>query len=198
MIRFVLALPVMLALALPVQADKLNLNQISAYLNSLGSVKGRFTQINYDGSIATGDIMIRRPGRIRFEYDPPNETLVMGGGGQVAIFDGKSNQPPEQYPLRRTPLNLILARRVDLSRANMVTAFEYDGTATIITAQDPKNPEIGTIQLKFTGPNPELRQWIITSADGTRTTVVLNDLNDNAQLAPILFSIPQEMQRRGF
>ena len=121
----------------------------------------------------------------------------MAGGGQVAIFDAKSNQPPEQYPLKRTPLNLILDRNINLGRSNMVTAFEYDGTATSIVAQDPENPEYGNIRLKFTGTPVELRQWIITSGDGTQTTVVLTDMEPGADFGVGLFNIPQEIQRRG-
>lgn len=197
LIRLIL-LPLMLAaMVQPAAADALNLNQISAYLNSIDTAEGRFTQINSDGSISTGTIYIRRPGRVRFEYDAPNDALVMAGGGQVAIFDPKSNQPPEQYPLARTPLSIILERDVNLQRANMVTAFEYDGTATMIVAQDPAHPEYGNIRLKFTGPPVELRQWIITSGDGTRTTVTLNDLNIGASLRAGLFNIPQEIRRRG-
>ncbi len=189
--------PLVLAASLqPALADALNLNQINAYLNNLQSAKGRFTQINDDGTIATGTIYIRRPGRIRFEYDPPEAALVLAGGGQVAVFDAKSNQPPEQYPLRRTPLNLILERNVNLQRANMVKAFEYDGTATMIVAQDPDNPEYGSIRLKFTGPTVELRQWVITSGDGTRTTVTLNDLDTKGNVPVGIFNIQQEIARR--
>lgn len=191
-------LPLFLAAMLqPAHADKLSLGTISNYLNSLSSAQGRFTQINHDGTIATGTIYIKRPGRVRFEYDPPDASLVMAGGGQVAIFDAKSNQPPEQYPLRRTPLNLILERNVDLSRANMVRAFEYDGTSTMVVAQDPAHPEYGNIRLKFTGPPVELRQWVITSGDGTRTTVTLNDLRKVGSLPPALFNIPIEARKRG-
>ncbi len=193
-----LFLPLLLAASVQqASADALNLNQISAYLNSITDASGRFTQINDDGSIATGTIYIRRPGRIRFEYDPPNDALVIAGGGQVAIFDNKSNQPPEQYPLRRTPLSIILERNVNLGRANMVTAFEYDGTSTMIVAQDPENPEYGNIRLKFTGPPVELRQWIITSGDGTRTTVTLNDLDTEQSPRVGLFNIPDEIRKRG-
>ena len=191
-------LPLLLAASVQqASADALNLNQISAYLNSITDATGRFTQINNDGSTATGTIYIRRPGRIRFEYDPPNDALVIAGGGQVAIFDNKSNQPPEQYPLRRTPLNIILERAVDLTRANMVTAFEYDGTYTMIVAQDPKNPEYGNIRLMFGGPPTQLQQWIITSGDGTKTTVTLDGLDTQASPRVGLFNIPQEMRQRG-
>ncbi|MDJ0627991.1 MAG: outer membrane lipoprotein carrier protein LolA [Rhodobacter sp.] len=189
--------PILMALAMPsLAAERLSLNQISSYLNGLRTVKGSFTQINDDGTIATGTIYIKRPGRVRFEYDPPEAALVMAGGGQVAIFDPKSNQPPEQYPLNRTPLNLILARNVNLGRANMVVGHEFDGTATSVVAQDPENPDYGTIRLVFTGPPVELRQWVITGGDGTETTVILGDTQQGVQMAASLFSIPVEVQKR--
>ncbi len=196
--RVALIAPLALVLALTpaFAAQKLSLNQISRYLNSLTTVKSDFTQINSDGTISTGTIFIKRPGRIRFEYNPPEKALVMAGGGQVAVFDGKSNQPPEQYPLSRTPLNLILERNVDLSRRNMVVGHKFDGTATTVTAQDPENPELGTIQLKFTGPPVQLRQWVITGQDGSKTTVILGDMKVGVAMAAVLFSIPQEMAKR--
>jgi outer membrane lipoprotein-sorting protein len=188
---------VLVALSLPAMAaEKLSLNQISRYLNDLKTVKGAFTQINDDGTISTGTIYIKRPGRIRFEYDPPAEALVMAGGGQVAIFDNKSNQPPEQYPLNKTPLNLILERNVNLAKRNMVVGHQFDGTATQVIAQDPANPEYGNIRLVFSGPPVQLRQWVITSADGSTTTVVLGDVQTNAAMASALFSIPTEMGKR--
>ena len=185
-----------LAFAGAALADPLSLGAISRYFNGLSTAQGSFTQINDDGTISTGQIYIRRPGRIRFEYNPPDEALVMAGGGQVAIFDSKSNQPPEQYPLKRTPLNLILERRVDLRRAGMVVGHTTDGTKTNVIARDPDNPEIGTIQLVFTGPPVELRQWIIEGSDGSRTTVVLSDMKFGVGIPAIKFSIPGEMQRR--
>ena len=114
----------------------------------------------------------------------------MAGGGQVAIFDGKSNTGPEQYPLRRTPLSLILDRNVNLARANMVVGHHEDGPSTIVTAQDPEHPEYGNIELVFTGSPVELRQWIINDSAGSRTTVVLGDLQKGVRLANDRFVIP--------
>jgi len=190
--------PLLLVLSLlPAAAqEKLSLNQISAYLNSLKSVRGDFTQINDDGTISTGTIYIKRPGRVRFEYNPPQQALVMAGGGQLAIFDSKSNQPPEQYPLKRTPLSIILEKNVDLARRNMVVGHDFDGTATTVTAQDPEHPDHGTIKLVFSGPPVELRQWVITGGDGSKTTVILNDMDTSARLAAVLFSIPNEIAKR--
>jgi outer membrane lipoprotein-sorting protein len=161
-----------LALALPAAAQQISLNELSRYLNGLTTAKSAFTQINDDGTISTGTIFIKRPGRVRFEYDPPERALVLASAGAVVIFDPKTNQAPETYPLSRTPLSIILAKTVNLAQADMVVAHSYDGTSTTVTAQDPKRPDLGNIQLVFTGKPTELRQWVINDDAGSRTTVI--------------------------
>ncbi|MEM8653301.1 MAG: outer membrane lipoprotein carrier protein LolA [Pseudomonadota bacterium] len=177
-------------------ADKLPLNAISRYLNDLRTVEGTFTQINDDGSADTGKIYIKRPGKMRFEYDAPNEGLVIASANAVYIVDSKSNQPPETYPLRRTPLSLILARNVNLSRANMVVGHDFDGTATVVTAQDPEHPEYGNIQMKFTGNPVELRQWVINDSGGGQTTVILAEVETGGTLSNRLFDAPRRTTDR--
>lgn len=189
--RILSSLALVLGLLLPLEAaaQKLPLGQISSYLNKLQTAKGEFTQINDDGSIATGTIYIKRPGRARFEYNPPETSLVVVGSNTVVIFDKKSNVPAETYALSRTPLSIILARNVDLGRARMVTGHSFDGTATVVTAQDPENPQYGNIQLKFTGNPVELRQWVINDGNGSTTTVILGDLQKGGNLPNRLFDV---------
>ncbi|MHA6265641.1 outer membrane lipoprotein carrier protein LolA [uncultured Aliiroseovarius sp.] len=194
--RIMIAAAAVTMTALPAFAEKLSLNAISQYLNKLDTAKAQFTQINDDGTISTGTIFLKRPGRARFEYNPPTDALVVAGGSQVAIFDGKSNAGPQQYPLKRTPLSLILAKDVNLSQAKMVVGHTYDGTATTVVAQDPENPEIGTIALKFTDSPTELRQWIITDNAGSQTTVILGELTTGGALKSSLFSITAAIKER--
>ncbi|MFV0493138.1 MAG: LolA family protein [Pseudorhodobacter sp.] len=190
------ALAVTTVLALPAQAQKIPLGELSRYLNGLSTVESDFTQINSDGTISTGKIFIRRPGRVRFEYAPPDKNLVMAGAGTVAIFDSKSNEPPEQYPLSRTPLSIILARNIDLGRARMVTAHREDGNTTRVRAQDPDNPEYGHIELVFTAKPTELRQWVIRDDSGAETTVILGEMKKGRNFPASLFNIGQEIDRR--
>ncbi len=197
-IRTALLAPLaLIVFALPAMAEKIALKDLSSYLNSITTAESDFSQINADGSISTGKIYIKRPGRVRFEYAPPDQSLVLASGGQVAIFDAKSNQPPEQYPLKRTPLNLILAENVDLGRARMVQSHAADGTSTRVLAQDPENPEYGTIELVFTDNPVALRQWVITDDLGQQTTVILGDLTSGQDLKSSLFSFETEIARRG-
>ncbi|HMS95403.1 MAG TPA: outer membrane lipoprotein carrier protein LolA [Tabrizicola sp.] len=194
--RTALLAPLALLLPLPATAEIIPLATLSDYLNGLTTVETDFTQVNSDGTISTGKIYIQRPGRVRFEYGPPDRSLVIAGAGQVGIFDAKSNQPPERYPLKQTPLNLILAETVNLGRAEMVIGHTEDGTSTRVLAQDPDYPEYGTIELVFTAEPVELRQWVITDDLGSQTTVILGELKKGGKLKPSLFDITGETEKR--
>lgn len=197
MTRFLIAPLLTLALAAPAWAEKIPLKDLAVYINDIKSATSGFTQVNDDGSITTGTIYIKRPGRARFEYNPPDNSLVIAGGSQVAIFDPKSNVPPQQFPLARTPLNLILGRNINFSQSNMIVGHSEDGEATIVTVQDPKHPEYGNIQLKFTGNPVQLRQWIITNDAGQETTVIMQELKETSSIPSRKFNIVQEIEARG-
>lgn len=185
-----------LAFSAPALADRIALGDLSAYLNKLATVQSDFTQVNADGTVSIGKIYIKRPGRVRFEYAPPDKSLVLASAETVAIFDSKSNQPPEEYPLKRTPLNLILAPKIDLGRAKMVVGHKEVENTTRVVAQDPEHPEYGTIELVFTANPIALRQWVITDDLGQQTTVILGELKPVANLAASMFNIVEEKSRR--
>jgi outer membrane lipoprotein-sorting protein len=125
---------------------------------------------------------------MRFEYDDQAGTTVVAGAGAVIIFDPKSNQPPETYPLKRTPLSVILARNVNLGKANMVTGHGFDGQNTIVRAQDPEHPEYGFIEMKFSDSPVALEEWVIHDGAGGRTRVQLSGMQTGMQLSRSLFN----------
>lgn len=194
--KFLLTFFCSLGFGAPAFADKISLDEISAYFNAMTTLQAQFTQSSSDGTVQAGILMIKRPGKMRFEYAPPQEALVLSSNNAVAIFDGRSNSPPEIYPLRRTPLSIILARNVNLNRAKMVVGHEYDGQTTIVVAQDPEHPEYGTIRLKFSDSPVRLDEWEIVDGSGGQTSVVIGTRDTGLDLNRALFDIETERRKR--
>ncbi|MCR9124823.1 MAG: outer membrane lipoprotein carrier protein LolA [Rhodobacteraceae bacterium] len=186
--KHIIAAVFCLAIAPAATAEQVPLADLSRYLTGIEDAQAPFRQFNDDGSESTGRFYLKRPGRMRFEYDPPEAALVVAGGGAVVIFDGKSNQPAETYPLKRTPLGLILEGVVDLEAADMVVGHVFDGTHTIIRAQDPENPEYGSIDLFFGHAPLTLDRWVVNDGAGGRTMVDLGPLDTSKRLGNNLFN----------
>ena len=185
-----------LILATPVAAEKISLNEISSYFNAMTTAEAQFSQVTDTGETSTGRLFIRRPGRIRFEYDPPEATLVVVGGGQVAVFDPKSRDEPLRFPLRHSPLNLVLEREVDLAQRDMVVAHFEVESQTAVTLQDLENPDYGFIQLIFNDNPVQLHQWVVQDNSGGQTHIILDSLTEGGKLSNMLFNIQHEMRKR--
>lgn len=184
----------LLATAPAAMAEKISLNNISNYLNGLSTVQSEFTQVNPDGTISAGTVYIQRPGRVRFEYKNSKQ-LMLASGGQVAVFDAKSNQGPQVYPLGQTPLSIILDQNVNLARKGMVTGHSERKNTTVVKAHDPAHPQYGSIEMVFTAPT-ELRQWVVTDDTGKKTTVILGEMKKGVSFKPSTFAIQNEINRR--
>lgn len=182
-----LSAPIILS-GLPARAAT-SLDELSAYLNTIKTLRTRFRQYVGNGGRADGTLMIARPRRMRFEYDPPNRALVVASAGRVAIFDGRSNSGPKIYPTNRTPLGLILGREVDLANSPMIYGHGQDGKYTFIDVRDPKRPELGSMRMLFTSNPIKLERWVVTEANGQRVTIVLGDFELGMRLSNRLFDI---------
>ncbi|MDO6457706.1 outer membrane lipoprotein carrier protein LolA [Celeribacter halophilus] len=198
--RFLTALAPAALIALssvaPAAAEKLSLSTLSTYLNSLGTVRADFVQTNDDGSKSSGEVTIKRPGRMRLDYGGDNDALVLVSGGQVAVFDPGSNEPPQRFPLSQTPLSVILKRNVDLNAAKMVVSHREQNGDTIVRAQDPDHPDYGYIDLIFSA-TPVLKAWVIHDQGGGSTTVQLTKMSLGGSVADRTFNIRAEANRRG-
>ncbi len=189
------ALAALLAPALPAPApaqmsgaDARDLARISNYLNGVTTLEGNFVQIGHDGELSEGLFYMRRPGRIRFEYKPPNPALIVADGVWVGIYDKRLNTL-DRIPLKSTPLDILLRKRVDLRNDGAVRSIERSPGLMRVTAIDPDAPEQGSITMVFAENPLELRQWIVVDPQGLTTTVALSEMRSNVTLDPNLFFI---------
>jgi len=120
------------------------------------------------------------------------------GGGQVAVFDPLSNEPPFRFPLSTTPLDTILGRDVDLASSGLTTHLLESGEYTILNVQDPKFAEYGYVSLVMETNPVKLRQWVVIDGAGQQTAIALSGMDMNARLNGALFNIRSEMRKRGY
>lgn len=175
--------------------DKALVQKAVAYLQSLTSVKGRFVQTDPRGRSGGGDFYLKRPGKVRFAYDAPNELLVVSDGNQVSVYD-KRLKTFQAYALNVTPLSLFLAREIRLDRGVVVTEVRRYADGFSITARDGGKVTAGQIQLVFGDAPMRLREWTVTDVQGQRTRVELSGLAP-ASLDPALFILRDPRPKGG-
>ena len=176
----------------PDASDGRALSEASAYLAALENMQGDFLQLGPDGSVSEGKFYLRRPGRLRFEYQPPDNLLVVADGTWVAVKDSAS--PAQRYPIASTPLSLFLAADVDLANSARVLKVESQPGALLITLADRAGEAPGQITLIFDQPNMQLRQWVVTDAQGLQTTVALRNVQSGIRADNALFTLRDEQR----
>ena len=173
-------------------AQKADLQRVSEYLNGIASAQGRFVQIGPDGRSEQGMLYLRKPGRLRFEYDKPNPNLIVADGRTVAVSN-TALKTTDRYPLLDSPLRLLLSEKVDLATDRRISGTRREAGTLIVTARQTTGPARGqiTLFLADTGSSLELRQWEVVDAQGLKTLLTINNLMTGVELAPRLFVIQE-------
>jgi outer membrane lipoprotein-sorting protein len=162
--------------------------EISAKLAGIQTMNGEFVQFNPDGGQQQGKFFIARPGRVRFQYDPPATVSVVADGKSVLVFD-KKLQTYDIWPLSQTPLRLLLDSRLDLATSDKLTRVSVAPDLVEVELQDETRFSSGTLNLIFERGTYELRQWTVTDQQGLQTMVTLYNVEIGNQLASNLFEI---------
>src|SRR6478609_4389007 len=163
--------------------------KVSAYLSSLQTLVGNFVQVAPDGSKTKGDFYIQKPGKVRFEYDPPSPIELIADGSSLAVRD-RNLATQDIYPLSQTPLRYLLSDRIDLLKDTNVVSVTSDDLYISVTIEE-KQALIGTsrLMLMMGVKDNQLKQWTVTDPQGYDTTVAVYNLDSTKKVDPGLFKI---------
>jgi outer membrane lipoprotein-sorting protein len=168
--------------AAPLSADDQALvTRALAYLDGVKSAKGHFVQTDSRGNVAPGTFYLQRPGRARFDYDPPQRVTMASDGVVVSIWNLRL-KTFQSYPLSATPLGIFLAKEIRLDRGIKVVQVQHGVAGFTIVARDTRRQSEGQIALSFSEGPLRLQGWTVTDAQGLSTRV---NLTDFAQTAPM-------------
>ena len=168
--------------------DRTDLARIETYLDGLRTLKAHFLQVAPSGAITQGTVWLERPGRVRFQYDPPSPLLLVAGHGLVVFHDSSLNQT-SNILLSQTPLGILLADHVRLQGDVTVTAMQRLPGQIQVSLIRTASPGDGTLTLIFADSPLALRQWTVLDAQRQETRVTLYNVETGGQFDPKLFEV---------
>ncbi len=177
--------------AAPSPAPAPELAQVQQHLRAVQTMIAAFTQTDRNGRTLTGTLTLKRPGRIRFEYQKGVPLLVVGDGKALTMIDYQVRQV-SRWPIGNTPLSLLLDPDKDIAAfAHAVPSG--DANLILLAGQDPKHREYGSITVGFRhvagAPGGlMLEGWTILDAQNNRTTVRLTGQRFNVAVADTSFN----------
>jgi outer membrane lipoprotein-sorting protein len=167
--------------------DRADLVRIQQYMNGVRTMKARFLQTASDGRVSNGTAWLQRPGRMRFQYDPPSPLLLVAGNGVVVFHDAQLDQT-SNIPEDRSPLGLLLDADIRFAGNVTVTGFQRQAGQIQVTVVRSATPQEGSLTLVFSTPPLALHSWVVLDAQGRTTTVTLFDQQFGGTFDQSLFS----------
>lgn len=171
------------------ESEAADLDKLSAYLNSIHTLKSNFVQLGPEGDMAQGEFALSRPGKLRFSYNPPSPVMIVATGGDIYVKNSKLNTV-DRTSLSETPLDILLNKDIDLRHNPAVTGVEEQQGALVVHARANTTRSQSNITLVFSYPGIELRQWMVKDNQGGITTVALSGVQTGVALPDALFAVP--------
>ncbi len=169
-------------------------DRVSTYLMSVRVLSGDFVQIGPDGSKSEGEFYLQKPGKVRFDYNPPSPIELIADGSSVVVRDRKL-ATQDLYPLSQTPLRFLLADQLDLMRdTNIIGVYADDVFVTVVIEERQILAGTHRLMLMFNAKDLQLKQWTVTDPQGYDTTVAVYNLDSTRRPDPTLFRIDYTRQ----
>jgi outer membrane lipoprotein-sorting protein len=164
-------------------------DHISTYLSGVQTLVGDFVQVGPDGRRNEGQFFIQKPGKVRFEYNPPSPVDVIADGQSVVVRDRKLDTQ-QLVPLSQTPLRFLLSDHIDLLRdTNLISVSADDTFVTVVIEETQTLVGTSRLMLMVGAKDFQLRQWTVTDPQGFDTTVAVYNLDTTKKPDPSMFKI---------
>lgn len=163
--------------AVSAQATSSEIDRAVAALRGISTLKANFVQTDRSGQNTTGVLTMKRPGKIRFQYQKGVPLLIVGDGKALTMIDYQVRQV-QRWPIGNSPLGALLNPSKDVARFAKLLPTGDPGVISL-QVRDPKHPEYGTITMIFVrsaaAPGGlQLDSWVALDSQNKRTTIRLS------------------------
>ena len=191
-LRIIFSISIIFIFSTDVVLPKNNtLKLIKDYLGDIRTLQARFSQTDYMGEIMTGDLYLKKPGKIRFSYDPPNYLQIVSKQQAILIFDPKnSGTGPLTYPLSYTPLGFLIKNDLSSLISENGESFELNGLIFLKI----RNPQY-QLSIKFNKNPVSLTGWEFKNQMGEMIEIKLKDIRKNNYISDEIFKTEKDYER---
>lgn len=170
------------------------LSKIEGYMNSIETIHAHFQQIASDGSFASGLLVVDRPGRMRFEYDPPHPVLMIATGNTLVYYD-RELEEATYIPTSQTPVWFLLRDDISFDKPLSVVELKQRGNSYLLSLVETDEPDQGTVTLQLQADPMKLLRWQIIDGQGMITQITLTDPVFNREVGEYPFDISEFKDR---
>ena len=178
-------------------SKEITLKDLENYLNSIASLSSEIIQPNQNGNEILGSIKLKKPGKLRIEYNNQKaDHLIVGSDGIVAVIDYNSNSEPLRYPIKGTPLKFISENNINLYGEEIVSKIKKYNTHIELEISEKKPTfGLGKIILKFKRDPIRIVGWELPISEANTTEIILNKPKVNEEIADNFFFISAEIMK---
>lgn len=169
-------------------ADRTEVTRVEKYLNELLTLKSRFLQATSTGDFSEGTFYLSRPGKMRIEYDPPSDLLIVADGTWLIYHDIELDQITH-LPLQTTTANILLKKKIRLIGSDLEVSKVEKAPGIIGITVVPSDEDTGQLTLVFSDKPLELKKWIVVDPQGITTSVSLLSTQRDISFDQKLFKV---------
>jgi outer membrane lipoprotein-sorting protein len=178
------------------EQDRADVARVEKYMDSVMTLEAKFQQVDANGKLSFGRIYVRKPGRLRVEYDPPVPILVVADGGMISYYDSELDQL-NQLPLQQSTAWFLVRHPIDLEDGVTISGIDRRPGALQLKLFQTSEPNSGSVELIFADNPLELRQWRVVDAQNKEVRVGLYEVHIGGDLPASLFATPRTQRRSG-
>jgi outer membrane lipoprotein-sorting protein len=199
-LNYFIPLAAAVAIAAPAVAQSGDLAMVQQHLRATTTMTANFSQTDRAGKVLNGTLTLKKPGRIRFQYEKGVPLLIVGDGKALTFIDYSVKQV-QRWPIGNTPLGVLINPDKDITKfAKIVPGL--DSRLVSVEGYDPKHPEYGRITMVFArdaaAPGGLMLQgWVMLDSQGNRTTIRLSDQRFNGSVSDGTFRWNDPRSRGG-
>lgn len=174
---------------------KADIERVEKYLTGLTTIVSDFTQFAPDGTLTNGKFFLKRPGKMRWQYNPPTPVLIVASGKQLVFFDRELEQVT-YIPIDESLIGFMAKEQIRFDETVGITKFEKEHNVIRITLAERDKPTEGSLMLELTENPMIIRNMVITDSAGQVTSVSLNNAKFGSKLEDKFFVFHDPRKRR--